>query len=87
MYYYLANKGSMKLDTRFETGNISFLNDKLYSFSELLIIFNEKVKEISLIDLFCDKVYANKNSEISSLAKVIKDMRDTNLMYVFFEKK
>ena len=87
MYYYLANKGSLKLDTRFETEDISFLDDHLYSFSDLLMIFNEKVKGISLIDLFCDKIYADKHSEISSLAQVIKDMRDTNLMYVFFEKK
>ena len=86
MYYYLANKGNANIDKRFETEDISFLKDQQYSFSELLIIFNEKVKEISLIDLFCNKVYAESNSEISSLAKVIKDMRDTNLMYVFFEK-
>jgi len=86
MYYYLANKGSMKLDARFETEYISFLTNKIYSFSELLIIFNEKVKHIGLIDLFCDKIYAEENTEISNLAKVIKNMRDTNLMYVFFEK-
>ena len=86
MYYYLANKGNIKFDTCFETEDIDFLDDNLYSFSDLLVIFNEKVKHISLIDLFCNKVYAEQNSEISSLAKVIKDMRDTNLMYVFFKK-
>lgn len=84
MYYYLANKGSYSLDNRYET-DLKKLEKKMYSFSELLCIFNEKVKEISLIDLFCDKLYADENSEISSLAKIIKKMSETNLMYIFFE--
>jgi len=85
MYYYISDdvqsynlNNACFYDINYE------LNKEKYSFSEILIIFNEKVKNISLIDLFCDEIY--KNEELRFLANVIKNMRDTNKMYLYFEK-
>ena len=49
------------------------------SYTELIILFNEKVKKISLIDLFCDDT---EHHDLKILAKILKDMIDTNKLYV-----
>ena len=93
MYYYITENGNKDPLFNGEISKNKSLNkwmfydttyklekDK-YSFSELLITFNEKVKKVSLIDLFCDEVYTY--SELRFIANIIKDMRDMNGMYVF----
>ena len=94
MYYYISENGNdepnfediysgkglnkcLRIEYKIE------LAKNKYSFSELLILFNDKVKKISLIDLFCDEVY--NYTDLRFLANIIKDMRDMNGMYVWFK--
>lgn len=65
-----------------EGENLNDLKGK-YSYTDLMSIFTEKVKEISLIKLFAFESY--KRLDLVILARLLNDMQETNGLYIWIQ--